>query len=47
MVQTYKRAGLLFLCVIAVCAGRAAAQQGPTASRLEHADTEPQNWMTY
>src|SRR5271168_5246935 len=41
------QAGLLSLCFVLAGVRPAKAQQAPAASRLEHADKEPQNWMTY
>src|SRR5690349_12750595 len=42
------RAGavLFLICAMAVTGGVAAAQDA-TTSRIEHADKEPQNWLTF
>ena len=37
---------LFLLCLILGAAGVAAAQDA-TTSRIEHADKEPQNWLTF
>src|ERR1700737_5033553 len=41
------RAGFLVLCLVLFGVHSAAAQQGAMASRLEHAEKEPQNWLTF
>jgi alcohol dehydrogenase (cytochrome c) len=40
-------AGFLVLCLVLFAVRPAAAQQGAMASRIEHADKEPQNWLTF
>src|ERR1700680_2760058 len=39
-------AALFLLCFIPIEV-RSAAAQGPTTSRIEHADKEPQNWLSF
>ena len=41
-----KHAGLFLLCAILGAAGAASAQDA-TTTRIEHADKEPQNWLTF
>src|ERR1700737_1446919 len=41
------RVCFLVLCLFLCDVPHAIAQQGVMASRLEHADKEPQNWLTF
>ena len=46
VLATRARAGLFLLSMILCLAGAVAAQDA-TTSRIEHADKEPQNWLTF
>ena len=45
--EIWSRAGFLALCLVLLCVHSAVAQQAPMASRLEHSEKEPQNWLTF
>jgi hypothetical protein len=46
VLATRAPAVFFLLCLILAAAGAAAAQDS-TTSRIEHADKEPQNWLTF
>ena len=43
----YAATGLALLLYISYCGTPSVAAQEPTANRIEHADKEPQNWLTF
>jgi alcohol dehydrogenase (cytochrome c) len=45
--ESWCRAGFLVLFLVLFGIHTAAAQQGAMASRLEHSEKEPQNWLTF
>src|SRR5258705_3208408 len=45
--EIWSRAGFLALCLVLLGVHTTVAQQAPMASRLEHSEKEPQNWLTF